>query len=240
VSAELRCTGTPVSWLRLEQHHAGELPAPERDDVTAHLATCEACAACFARIVEEATAPLPVLARPAASARPPARVFALRRVAAPLAAFAVAAGVLLALGRGPRPDPQPHDFPVDPGAARTKGGDVGFVLVREDEGVVAEAGGVYREGDRWKAVVTCPAGMRASWDLVVYEHGEASFPLDPASELVCGNDVPLRGAFRTTGRERMTVCLVWDDGASVDREALRRAAPESLRAASCKVLDPAP
>ena len=80
MSAELRCTGTPVSWLRLEQHHAGELPAPERDDVTAHLAACDACAACFARIVEDATAPLPALPRPAASTRRPAKVFARHSV----------------------------------------------------------------------------------------------------------------------------------------------------------------
>jgi hypothetical protein len=124
-------------------------------------------------------------------------------------------------------------------AARTKGGDVGFVLVREDESLVAEAGGIYRDGDRWKALVSCPQTMHASWDLVVYEHGTAAFPLDPCADLTCGNGVPMPGAFRTTGQDRMTVCLVWSEGGTVDREALRHTTPELLPRASCKLLDAA-
>ena len=233
MSAELRCTGTPISWLRLELHHAGELELAESAAITAHLATCGACASCLARIAQDDALPLPLL--PALPALPPAKVLVFRRVAPVLAALAVAAALLFLLGRRPEVTPQE----LDPTSPRTKGGSVGFVLVRDDEGVIAEAGGVYRDGDRWKALVTCPVGMRAAWDLVVFERGEPAFPLEPQPDLACGNAVPLRGAFRTTGHEPMTVCVVWNDGALVDRGALRGVSPDSLPHASCKLLDPA-
>lgn len=218
MSSELRCTGTPISWLRLEQHHAGELSAAERESITSHLASCEACAACFAEIESDALVPLSALpaAPPAPRSAPPAQVLVLRRLAPVVAALAVAACILLLLGRRP-----PPNSTVEPSSARTKGGEVGFVLVRDDDSMVAEAGGVYRDGDRWKALVTCPPGMRESWDLLVVENGRTTPALVPA-EITCGNDVPLPGAFRTTGHERMTVCLVWNEGAT------------------CKVLEPAP
>lgn len=243
MSPDLSCIGTPISWLRLELHHAGELAsAEERAAITAHLATCDACAACLAQIEAEAALPLrplPVLPLPAPL---PAsrRVSLLRRLAPPLAALAVAAGVLLVLGRGSHSGSEGRRSDLDPGAARTKGGDVAFVLVRDDDSLVAEAGGSYRDGDRWKALVSCPAGMRASWDLVVFEHGDVEFPFAAPGDLTCGNDVPLGGAFRTTGHDAMTVCLVWSDGAMVDRDALRRASPEVLPHASCKRLVEAP
>jgi hypothetical protein len=231
MSANLRCAGTPISWLRLEQHYAGELAKSESDAITAHLATCGACAACLARIEADTSVALP----PLPALPPPGKLIVLRRLAPMIAGLAVAAALLLILGR--RPDPK--DPELDPLAARTKGGSVGFVLVRDGDGVVAEAGGIYRDGDRWKALVTCPAGMRAAWDVVVFERGEAAFPLEPQLDLICGNLVPLRGAFRTTGHEPMTVCVVWNEGALVDRGALRGVAPESLPRSACQVLDPA-
>ncbi len=243
MSAELRCVGTPISWLRLEQHHAGELKAAESAAITLHLGTCGACAACLARIEHEVALPLPALPAlpapqpaPAPTPTPTATVLTFRRVAPVLAALAIAAALLLMLGRRPQ-GMGPQE--LDPLSSRTKGGSVGFVLVRDDEGVIDEAGGVYRDGDRWKALVTCPAGMRAAWDLVVIERGRAAFPLEAQADLTCGNAVPLPGAFRTTGHEPMTVCVVWNDGALVDRGALQGLAPESLPHAACKVLDPA-
>jgi hypothetical protein len=236
MSANLRCAGTPISWLRLELHHAGELTKSEGDAITAHLATCGACAACLARIESDASELLPALP-PALPAAPPAKVLVLRRLAPVIAALAIAAALFIIIGRRPNADPRNPE--LDPTSPRTKGGSVGFVLVRDDDGLVAEAGGIYRDGDRWKALVTCPAGMQAAWDLVVFEHGEAAFPLEPQPDLTCGNQVPLRGAFKTTGHDPMTVCVVWNDGALVDRGALRGASPETLPHAACKVLDPA-
>jgi hypothetical protein len=157
------------------------------------------------------------------------------RLAPLIASLAIAAVLLLILGRRPV-DPKIGE--LDLLSSRTKGVAVDFVLVRDDDGLVAEAGGVYRDGDRWKALVTCPAGMRAAWDVVVFERGEAAFPLEPQPDLTCGNGVPLPGAFRTTGHEPMTVCLVWNDGALVDRGTMRGASPDTLPHSACKVLDP--
>jgi hypothetical protein len=229
----MSCTGTPISWLRLERLHAGDVDARERREIEAHLSACDACAECLAKIEADAGAPLPLLKTAALSPRAPAKVHVLRKAAPAIAAIAVAAGVLLLVSR------KPHELEPVPGA-RPKGGDVSFILVRDDEQSVDGSAGSYRDGDRLKAVVTCPPGMKASWDLVVYERGEAAFPLAAQSDLACGNAVPLPGAFRTTGRERMTVCLVWTDGALVDRDALRASAPSSLAHASCKVLEPVP
>ncbi|MDB4946755.1 MAG: hypothetical protein JWP97_6289 [Labilithrix sp.] len=238
MSPALRCTGTPISWLRLELHHDGLLAA-EREQIAAHLAECAACAACFAQIEREAAEALPPLELPRRPAGPPVagNVVALRRFAPVVAALALAALLFLVLRR---PGTEIAGGPsIDPGSARTKGGGIDFVLVRDDDHEIAEAGGTYRDGDRWKALVTCPAGVHAAWDLVVLDRGEAFFPLEPQGDLACGNHVPLPGAFRTTGHAPLTVCLVWSDGAAVDREALRHAAVATLPDVSCKALAPA-
>jgi hypothetical protein len=82
--------------------------------------------------------------------------------------------------------------------------------------------------------------MHAAWDVAVFERGEVSFPLEPQTDVTCGNAVPLAGAFRTTGKGSMTVCLVWNDGALVDRGALRKSVPQELPHAICKELAPSP
>ncbi|MCA9536808.1 MAG: zf-HC2 domain-containing protein [Myxococcales bacterium] len=51
---ELVCTGTPVSWLRLERLALGELTGDEARTVEAHLRECAACRAC----AEECAAPV--------------------------------------------------------------------------------------------------------------------------------------------------------------------------------------
>ncbi len=220
----MSCTGTPISWLRLEQFHAGDLAKEERDAIAAHLASCDACAAC-SKWIEADARDLPALPQPA-------RVFTLRRAAPVIAMLAAAAAILLVVGRNARnqgSDPE-----------RVKGADIAFALVREDETVIGEAGtAIYRDGDRFKAVVTCPPGVHGAFDLVVYENGVAAFPLEAQSDLQCGNAVSLPGAFRVTGRSRMTACLVWADGAAVDRDAVRRTPPDALPHALCKSLEPA-
>jgi hypothetical protein len=59
-TAAARCTGEPISWLRLEQLALEELPATAASTARAHLADCPACAAAFAQIREDAR-PLPAL-----------------------------------------------------------------------------------------------------------------------------------------------------------------------------------
>jgi hypothetical protein len=98
----------------------------------------------------------------------------------------------------------------------------------------------YRDGDRFKARVSCPAEMHASWDLVVLDKGEASFPLEPQAELLCGNGVLLPGAFRVVGHNPILVCVVHREAGLVDRDELRRSNLAIARDAACKTLEPAP
>ena len=81
--------------------------------------------------------------------------------------------------------------------------------------------------------------MHATFDLVVFDDGGASFPLAATHDVACGNEVPLPGAFHLTAAgDRETVCVVWEDAGELDRTALARrgvAGPRSM----CKVLRPA-
>jgi len=121
-----------------------------------------------------------------------------------------------------------------------KGDGLAFTLVREDEAVITETGGTYRDGERFKALVTCAPGAKMSFDLAVFDRGDAAFPLLPSADLACGNSIPLRGAFRVTGREPATVCLLWQSGGAIDRDAVRRTPPALLPNALCKTLEPEP
>lgn len=234
-----RCTGEPVSWLRLEQFRLGELGDAERTRVAEHLAECPACAACAARIEADEATDLPALelragTRPAPVA--PRRTSPrARRLLAGASALAAAACLLLLIRRAPR---APDGAALDHGeTARSKGDGVAFVLVRDDGQRIVEARGVFRSNDRFKALVTCPPGTGTTFDLVVFDVGGASFPLAPARGLSCGNEVPLPGAFRLTpapgGTE--TICVVWGSDDELDRGALSRSGvpgPRSL----CKEL----
>jgi hypothetical protein len=214
-----RCTGEPISWLRLERYHLGELGPEERSRIDQHLATCPACKACLERIEGDDAVALPPLPAP----MPVRRVVRMRRpvlIGAVVATLAAAAAVVLAM-RGSQPtDGERVAFQ----GARVKGDGIAFSLVRDDGMRVDGAEGIYRDGDRFKAIVTCAPGAAGAFDVVVYDSSGASFPLDPSVGLACGNDVPLPGAFRLTGTGDETVCLVWNAGGSVDRTTLSSAA----------------
>ena len=228
-----RCIGEPVSWLRLEQWRLGELAEGESAGVAEHLAACPACAACAARIRADEAIELPPLAlgaRPATGASP--RPGASSRYAGGLAA---AAALLLAVGRSWR-DPRGATTGE---VAQTKGDGTAFVLVRDDGVRLVDAEGVFRTGDRFKALVTCPPAMRATFDLVVFDDGGASFPLAAAHELrVRERSAPSRGVPPDgRGRPRDRLRGLGDAG-ELDRTALARrgvAGPRSM----CKVLRPA-
>jgi len=215
MSADLRCTGTPISWLRLEQLHANELSRSEAKEIRAHIEQCAVCAACLAKIdADDAIAlpPLPVPARTTTAAAPK-KISFLRHVVPAVSALALAAALLLFLRR-PSPTGE-DDAGVEP--VRIKGGDVSFALVRDDGLSIAETSGSYRDGDRFKAIVTCPPGADASMDVVVYEGGKPAFPLAAPAKIACGNAVALPGAFELTGREELSVCLVWNSARDIDR-----------------------
>jgi hypothetical protein len=224
-----RCVGEPVSWLRLERFHLGEIDGAERTPIAEHLAACEACAACLARIRDDEAVALPVL--PATG--PIAGKLTIFPGAAVASMMALAAAAALVLGlRGGETGVVAADGTQ---TSRVKGGAVAFTLVRDDGERFAGADGVYRDGDRFKAVVTCPPGGGIGFDVVVREGNRESFPLSPAALFACGNDVPMPGAFRLTGSAEETVCLVWNEGGAVDRGGLAETMP-SL----CKRLSPAP
>jgi hypothetical protein len=217
-AAVLRCTGEPVSWLRLERFHLGDIRGEERAAIESHLATCPACAACLERIEQDDAVALPAL--PAVSVtKAEGPVVELRwpvRAAAIVGTLAAAAAVVLAI-RGAHPVDGEH--PTLPGV-RVKGDAIAFSLVRDDGERVDGTTGGYRERDRFKAVVTCPPGATGAFDVVVYDASGVSFPLEPAGGLACGNDVPMPGAFRLTGPGDETVCLVWNAVGAVDRGKL--------------------
>jgi hypothetical protein len=235
MSAEAgRCVSQPVSWLALERYHLGELFSGEREAIARHVGGCAACAACLARIEADDALALPPLALP-----PLTRSRRGRRAllwAAGVGALAAAAGLLLVLRRGAVPvnvGPGPEER-----GGRVKGGDVAFALVRDDGHRFDDGDGVFRDGDRFKAVVTCPPSKRGWFDLVVFDAGGATFPLEAVPGVSCGNDVPLPGAFRLTGRSPESVCLVWSDDGAVDRTRVSRSDLAFASHASCKELDP--
>jgi hypothetical protein len=228
-----RCVGEPVSWMRLERFHLGEIDGAERTPIAEHLAACEACAACLARIRDDEAVALPVL---------PTWLVAKRFRSGPivsLLALAAAVTVVLGLhgGVGPGVDRDGRPAGAGEGAlgARVKGGAIAFTLVREDGERIEGAEGVYRDGDRFKAVVTCPPGGHVGFDVAVNEGGRSSYPLRPAVGFGCGNEVPIPGAFRLTGGAVETVCLEWNEDGAVDRGGL----PETMPSL-CKRLLPAP
>jgi hypothetical protein len=255
------CSGEPVSWLRLERYHESEVDAAEKTAIEQHLASCPACAACLARIREDdavALPPLPSapskLSAPSGGAPEPRkpRLVWLRSpspstIAAAASALALAAAAVLGIGRGwwKPAGPIPGGAETEQAIARVKGGSIAFTLVRDDDERIEGASGVFRDGDRFKVLVTCPPTFQGGFDVVVFERGaEAAFPLSPSPTLACGNLVPLPGAMRLTGKKRETVCVVWSESGPVTR-ALAAAMQEGGGGARddtrglCKELEPA-
>jgi len=231
MSGAARCNGEPISWLRLERYHLGEVDDAERERIARHLASCRACAACLEKIRADDESALPAIV----PARPGARVRRLPRAvifSSTIGTLAAAAAVVLALRGGGAPS----EAGGHPGEiARVKGDAMAFSLVREDGTRIDGDAGTYREGDRWKALVTCPPGEGVSLDLVVFDADGASFPLEPSPDFACGNDAPMRGAFRLTGHGEAEVCLAWSSAGPVDRGSLapsRAGAPGRV----CKTL----
>jgi hypothetical protein len=230
-----RCVGEPVSWLRLERYHLGEIAGAEREAIAAHLAACPACAACLASIEQDDGSVLPTLAVTKAPPRAVLTRLPVRAAAVVGALAAAAALVLVMRGSSPTGDGHPARVP----GGRIKGDAIAFSLVRDDGERIVGADGVYRDGDRFKAIVTCAPGSSASFDLAVFDSGDPTFPLAPAHDFACGNGVPLPGAFRLTGASDETVCIVWSETGAVDRSALAGAMP-SGNTALCKRLRAAP
>jgi hypothetical protein len=186
------CIGEPVSWLRLETFALDPRDANVRD----HVAACPACKQCLDEIERDVVA-LPPLVVPARKARRPWWQFALP------AGLAIAAAAILLLVIRPRGETQRSN------ELRVKGvGVVVLDIVGERAGAIRSDARTFREGDRFKLVVTCPPDRTAHFELRVREAGTLQIdrPLAPA-DLVCGNRVVMPGAFTLTGVKANEVCV---------------------------------
>ena len=207
-----RCVGEAISWPRLEAFAL----EPRDSEIAAHLAGCDACAACFAALRGDRVVlrPLPDVAAAAGHAGNAARgaVRRSRRRASLAGGLALALAAVLALVAWP-PDEQaaPPDLAIARGVARLKGtGDVVLDVVRERAGAIRTDVRSYAAGDRWKLVVTCPptaTGSPLAIDVRVWEDGAAAVdrPL-PRATIACGNRIALPGAFSISGTRPHHVC----------------------------------
>jgi len=203
----------------------------EHASIAGHLGACPACAACLASIERDDASALPPLSPARGAAEAGGRVSRVRGGALAAGALALAAAVLLGIGGAWR-----HGSAFGPGgAAGVKGDAIAFSLMRDDDERIDDARGVFHEGDRFKAVVTCPPPWGATFDLVVYDAAGPSFPLTRAS-VACGNSVPLPGAFRLSGSGEQTVCLTW----GMERDRLRAGPPAQALCKHLSASRPAP
>ncbi len=214
-AAPPRCVGEPVSWPRLEAHAAGELGPRARHAIDEHVASCARCRSCLASIREDVVTLPPLVISIA-----PRRARWWRWVIPPLGLAAAAAIALLMLRPGSSSDAEPSDRVTIKGI-----GVVELELVRDRAGVVSFDAATFAEGDRWKAVVTCPPAATAHFELFVTEHGSSTVdrPLGSPARLGCGNQVALPGAFALSGNRAHTVCvrIRAEDGGDVACVTLR-------------------
>jgi hypothetical protein len=220
----------PLSWLRLEHYHLGELPQGEHSLVQAHLDSCPHCRAMLAEIEDDARTlpPLP-LPEPAAS-QPWYRHLSilLPSVAGPVLVAALALFILL----------PPTDDPQLPGhRVSIKGGELLIALVRERDGVRQDNPSAYLDGDRFQVQLSTPPGTH-SFDLVVLQDGQAFFPLEPGA--LHGGNRQVAGAFRLTGPGDAAVCAMVDEG-RVSRDQLQALGAQALEdSAACVTLEHSP
>ncbi|HUS28026.1 MAG TPA: hypothetical protein VMZ53_05940 [Kofleriaceae bacterium] len=183
----------PISWLRLETFAIDRRDAAVKD----HVAACPACKACLDEIERDVVA-LPPLVVPVAREKKPR----WWRFAIPVGvALAAAAALLLVI--------RPRDESLRSNETRVKG--VGIVVVdvvRERSGTIRDDVRTFRDGDRFKVVVTCPPDRSAHFEVRVREPGAQTIdrPLQPV-DLVCGNRVVMPGAFTLTGTNANEVCV---------------------------------
>lgn len=221
-----RCTGTPVSWLRLEQYVLDELPRGTRREVEHHLAACSVCRACLKLVDGAAEAQLPDVKRIAASSSR-RRNFGLLLSAAAL----LASALLIYLQPGSEQQRPPHPPP----RIAIKGGEVAMGLVRERDGIVVDDPQRFGPADRFRVLITCPPGSATRWELVVLQAGTVSFPL-PGGPLSCGNAIALPGAFSLTTPTAASICVLLDPPSRASLQAVNTRTLPGMHV--CQPLDP--
>ncbi|HEX5658326.1 MAG TPA: hypothetical protein VFX59_14085 [Polyangiales bacterium] len=177
-----------VSWLQLERYALGELSGDERSQVERELADSSEDRACLDAILSDDTVlpPLPVPLRK-------------KRTAWWAGAAALAAALALML--------MPRDLPSHRSVSDgVKGGEVAITLISERTGAAARS---FRDGDRFKLLLTCPTWLTSRVHVVMFQDGQRYTPLSDTVE--CGNQVPWPGAFSLDGSGAVDVCVTWTD-----------------------------
>jgi hypothetical protein len=232
-----------ASFLRLERYRLRELSAREERMVSAHLAQCAPCRACLAEVEREvALPPLPALSsapEPAAAADldmlRDELVRARRRRRALLGsqiggALALAAAALLMLR--PLVSRQTNEH-VPPERIGIKGGDVALELVRKRGEAIANDAAAFTDNDAFKVLLTCPPPLAPRFDVVVYQDGQAYFPLEGGALARCGNRRALEGAFSLDGPHDALVCVALGEHGVPARSLLRKGPAELPELSVC-------
>ena len=225
----MTCISTPVSWMKLEQYHLGELSPAERQEISLHLDNCPACAACAKSITDDHRA-LPPL--PAPEAAP--SLITLPRIV--FATVAAAAAMVVALLLPPSVFDGENE---KTGHVAYRGGETALTIARERNGRVVENPEVYLSGDRFRLFATVAGKGEQVWDVVVFQGDEVFFPLTPVDAIGPGNNIPLAGAFRVDGEAAIEICLMVGERVP-SRDVLRREGRKALlENAVCRTIESA-
>lgn len=231
----MNCTQEPISRLKLELYHLGELPAEKRGEIQHHIDTCGACKAALDYIANDDRV-MPPLRIPAPSRQMSFFDTIIRQhlfVWTATAAIAVVALFFMIL-----PEDN-HSFETEQDTlANVKGGDAAIYIVRNRDGVVDENPAAFQEGDRFKIFVTYLGNNPAKWDLAVFQGDKVYFPLTPTNTLPAGARTPLQGALSLDGSEPASICIFVGNN-KPDRARLAEEKHNSMSAAAaCKTLRP--
>lgn len=200
------CQDKPLSWLTLEMYHLKELPSDESLQVQAHLDSCPSCRSCLEQIEVEQDFALPPLSLESSLKQSsPVRWWTQWNQLFLGSGFAIAAVALLVFLLPTSPQ-QKQVFP--PSRIATKGGDVAISLVRKRKGRTLHNPTTFRPKDRFKVLVTCPPPKFYYVEVVVIQGDRRFFPLPSGEPSLCGNRIPLPGAFHLTGKKPTTICAV--------------------------------
>lgn len=214
----------PISWLKLEQYHLGELPDGPAAAIEKHLTDCDECRSCMERIeAGRILKPLPDVE--------PVSIW--DRVRLPLGLVAATALILLGLAIYPfvlhRGDGTLEEV------VAIRGGESTLTVLRERKESVVENPATYQNGDRFSLRLTTSA-TTVMWDVVVISDEEVYFPMKTPLTPAFHNQFPFPGAFRLSDTDAVTLCAFPSDGID-DREKIKAYGRHGLpEAAVCRTV----
>jgi hypothetical protein len=109
---------------------------------------------------------------------------------------------------------EPHD------QQPAKGGELALELVRVGPDGQLRRPDRFLHEDRFKVLLTCPPGSRGYADVLAFQDGQTTAPLDTQRVDDCGNRRTLQGAFQLTGSSATTICVVFSASSALGRSQL--------------------